>query len=168
MDEFPSPCRSTTDCSAVICTAFLLRCCCCSADPNAEKKEIFQSKDSRAKLDTFHLTIPCTALSARYIHIAAVPTPKLRRRRSSRARTSDCLAFICAAYCAALSARYTAAVPTPTLRRRRSSRARTAAQSWTGSTNASCAPAALQAAPATGGTRTSTSALQCCCRHTGV
>ena len=38
------------------------------------------------------------------------------------------------------------------------------ARSWMASTNASCAPAARPPAPATGGTRTSSSALRSCCR----
>jgi hypothetical protein len=36
---------------------------CCSADPNAPKKEIFQSKDSRAKLDGLYECILCACCS---------------------------------------------------------------------------------------------------------
>jgi hypothetical protein len=57
---------------------------------------------------------------------------------------------------------------TPTGPRARSiSRARRAGTSWMGCTNASCVLAVAPAAPATGGTPTSTWGLQCCSRHIG-
>ena len=43
-------------------------------------------------------------------------------------------------------------------------RRRNSVKSWTGSTNASCAPAARPPAPAIGGIRTSSSARRSCCR----